>query len=210
MTGKPIEFWYEFASPYSYLAAFQIEQAAAAAHLAVIWRPFLLGPIFAQQGWTDSPFNLYPVKGAYMLRDIERLCLDANLPWRNPSTFPRNGLLAARIALNLPEPNHIAAFSKAVFSANFADDQDISSPELLRQILTTLALPAEDLVEKARSDASKAALRRQTDQAITLGIFGAPSFVIGKELFWGNDRLEQAIRWAKKETASLNTEAGRF
>jgi 2-hydroxychromene-2-carboxylate isomerase len=93
-----VEFWFEFGSTYSYLSAARIENIAAAAGVPVLWEPFLLGPIFAEQGWDDSPFNVYPAKGCYMWRDMERLCAKYCIPFTRPSRFPRNGLLAARIA----------------------------------------------------------------------------------------------------------------
>ena len=96
--SRTLEFWFEFASTYSYPAAMRVEAEAHARGIEVAWRPFLLGPIFAQQGWQDSPFNLYPAKGAYMWRDLERICESLGLPMRHPSVFPRNGLHAARVA----------------------------------------------------------------------------------------------------------------
>jgi 2-hydroxychromene-2-carboxylate isomerase len=97
-----VQFWFEFASTYSYPAAMRIERAAAKRDVYLEWRPFLLGPIFAAQGWVDSPFNIYPAKGRYMWRDLERLCAGLGLPLRRPSRFPRSGLLAARVALAVP------------------------------------------------------------------------------------------------------------
>src|SRR4029450_10946599 len=100
-----IEFWFEFASTYSYPAAARVWDAPRRAGVGVTWRPFLLGPIFGQQGWNDSPFNIYPVKGRYMWRDLERICARLEVPFRRPSQFPRNGLLAARVACsNAAEP----------------------------------------------------------------------------------------------------------
>src|SRR5215468_8509234 len=96
---SPLEFWFEFASTYSHLAVSQVEDAARAAGVALVWRPFLLGPVFKAQGWDDSPFNVYPVKGRYMWRDLERICAKQGVPLRRPSCFTRNGLLAARVAL---------------------------------------------------------------------------------------------------------------
>ena len=96
--GRTLEFWYEFASTYSYLASARVDAVATAAGVQVEWRPFLLGPIFKEQGWNDSPFNLYPAKGRYMWRDMERLAAGYELPFRKPSVFPRNGLAAARVA----------------------------------------------------------------------------------------------------------------
>ena len=94
-----IEFWYDFASTYSYLSAMRIEDAAKAAGVEVLWKPFLLGPIFYAQGWNTSPFNLYPAKGRYMVREMERMTAARGLPFKMPSPFPQNSLLAARLAL---------------------------------------------------------------------------------------------------------------
>lgn len=190
MTG--LDFWYEFASTYSYPAAMRIERLANAAGVAVRWRPFLLGPIFGAQGWNDSPFNLYPAKGDYMWRDLERICeregLALALP---PLRFPQNGLKAARLALAVGDAR-IAEFSRAVYVANFAQHRDISDDAVLREILGEDALPLLAAPE------IKAALKAQTDEAIARKIFGAPSFTVGDELFWGNDRLEEAIDWATR------------
>jgi hypothetical protein len=97
-----MNFWFEFASTYSYPAAMRIEALAAERGVDVRWRAFLLGPIFRAQGWNDSPFNLYPAKGRYMWRDLERICSAQGIPFNRPSVFPRNGLLAARVACLAP------------------------------------------------------------------------------------------------------------
>ena len=195
-TQPAIDFWFEFASSYSYLSVMRIEKLAAAAGVKVRWRPFLLGPVFLSLGWNDSPFNIYPPKGRYMWRDLERLCARYGLPLRKPSVFPRNGLLAARVALLGQDKAWIAEFAKAAMSANFAEDRDISDSAVIGEILTRLGLPADDLLAQAGSAGNKAALHGQTDEAGELGLFGAPTFVVGKELFWGNDRLEMALEWA--------------
>lgn len=195
---KPVlDFWYEFASTYSYLSAMRIERLAEAAGVAVRWRPFLLGPIFAAQGWSNSPFNIYAAKGKYMWRDMERLCLDAELVFRRPDPFPQNGLLAARIALIGANEGWIADFSKAVYLAEFGAGHDISARETLSAILAKLGLDVEATLVHALGDDNKARLKGQTEEAQRLEIFGAPSFVTAtSELFWGNDRLEQALDWA--------------
>jgi 2-hydroxychromene-2-carboxylate isomerase len=191
----PLQFWFEFASTYSYPAAWRIADLAAAAGAPVEWHPFLLGPVFRDQGWNDSPFNIYPVKGRYMWRDLERLCAKHALPFRHPSQFPRNSLLAARVAcLAVSEPWG-PDFVRAVYHANFALDRDISRPETLAPILEALGQPAAPLLARAEAPETKAALRTATDTAQALGIFGAPTVVVGHELFWGNDRLEDAIAW---------------
>jgi 2-hydroxychromene-2-carboxylate isomerase len=195
-----VEFWYEFASSYSYPAAMRVARMAEAAAVRVRWRPFLLGPIFGAQGWNDSPFNIYPVKGAYMWRDLARICAKEAIPLKLPPfRFPQNGLKAARLALAGEQEGWIADFSRAVYAANFGEERDITDDDLLRSLLTRVGADADKAMAAASTPENKAALKAQTDEAIARGIFGAPSFTVGDELFWGNDRLEDAISWAKKE-----------
>jgi 2-hydroxychromene-2-carboxylate isomerase len=192
-----MDFWYEFASTYSYPAAMRVARLADAAGVALRWRPFLLGPIFGAQGWNDSPFNIYPAKGRYMWRDLERICETEGVALKLPPfRFPQNGLKAARIALTLGDK--IGAFTRAVYTANFAEQKDISDDAVLAEILRKLDINPETAFAAANAPENKERLKKQTDEAISLGIFGAPSFTIGTELFWGNDRLEEAIAWAKK------------
>lgn len=200
LSGMTLGFWFDFASTYYYPAAMRVEPLAAGRGVAVEWRAFLLGPIFRDQGWSDSPFNLYPVKGRYMWRDLERICAGAGLPFRRPSAFPRNGLLAARIACRFADEPWVPAFVRAVFSANFAEDCDTSSAETVARCVAVAGADPAAVIAAAESAESKAALRARTEEAARLGIFGAPSFVAGGELFWGNDRLEDAIAWVKGRT----------
>lgn len=198
MSDPKIEFWYEFASSYSYLSVMRIETLARDAGVAVEWKPFLLGPVFLAMGWNDSPFNIYPPKGRYMWRDLARLADKYGLPFRMPSRFPRSGLLAARVALLGVEPGWVAEFSRKVMLANFAADREIGEPEVVGAILAELGLPVDELLAAAVTEDNKRALRRQTERAAELGMFGAPSFRVGEELFWGNDRLEDALAWARR------------
>ncbi|MBK8176518.1 MAG: 2-hydroxychromene-2-carboxylate isomerase [Rhodospirillales bacterium] len=191
-----MQFWFEFASTYSYPAALRIERAAAARNVRIAWCPFLLGPIFAAQGWGDSPFNLFPAKGAYMWRDLERLCEAERLPWRRPSCFPRSGLLAARLACVAEDEPWLPSFVRSVYCANFAEDRDITAVDEIGRLLTALDLPASTWLDRAQSYDAKARLRARTEEAQRAGLFGAPSFVVAGELFWGNDRLEAALDWA--------------
>src|SRR5262245_30086170 len=173
----------------------RIEAAAKAAGVTLAWKPFLLGPIFAAQGWNDSPFNVYPVKGRYMWRDLERICAAHDLPLRRPSQFPRNGLLAARIALLGADRRWGPDFVRAVYRANFADDRNIADAAVVSQLLGALGLEAAVILEAATSPENKQRLKEQEDRAIELGLFGAPSFVSRGELFWGHDRLDDALEW---------------
>ena len=197
--SRPLEIWFEFASTYSHVAVQRVEAEAERARIELVWRVFPLGPIFQKQGWNDSPFNLYPVKGAYMWRDMERLCAKHEIPFRTPSQFPRNGLLAARVTLAAESEPWIGRFVRAVYLGNFAEDADISEPKRVRGWLESAGCPKPDsLLELAGSAEIKERLRARTDDALARGIFGAPTFVAGNEIFWGNDRLEDAIAWLRR------------
>jgi 2-hydroxychromene-2-carboxylate isomerase len=191
-----IAFWFDFASTYSYLAARRAKQACERAGVGLAYKPFLLGPIFQElQGIKDSPFNVQPVRGKYMWRDLERLCQKYELPWCKQSVFPRNSVLAARVALCSGEA--IGPLTKAIFTANFAEDRDIASPDVLREIVESIGGDGKQALELAQTPDVKAQLRANTSEAQRLGIFGAPNFIAGGELFFGHDRMDDAIAWAK-------------
>jgi 2-hydroxychromene-2-carboxylate isomerase len=191
--GPKLEFWYDFASTYSYLSAMRIEAVAAAAGVSVIWKPFLLGPIFSAQGWSTSPFNIYPAKGRYMVRELERLTAERGLPFKLPSPFPQNSLYAARLALIGHDEGWGPAFTRAVYAAQFAKGANISDRHVLGGILSDLGLDAAALLQRIEQPEIKQRLRERTEEAVELEIFGAPSFLAQEELYWGDDRLEQAI-----------------
>ena len=203
-----IEFWFEFASTYSYPSAMRIEAQAAARGVALEWKPFLLGPIFAAQGWPDSPFNLYAAKGQYMWRDLERVCAGEGLAWRRPSVFPRSGLLAARLACAAADLPWLPEFVRSVYRANFAQDRNIDDPVVIATLLNALDQPAQRLIEQAGEPEPRARLRANTETAQQIGIFGAPSFVVDGELFWGNDRLEDALAWHARHALAEHAPAG--
>jgi 2-hydroxychromene-2-carboxylate isomerase len=199
MTRPVLDFWFDFASTYSYPAAMRIGPLADQMGVAVSFRPFLLGPIFKAQGWATSPFNLYPAKGNHMWRDLERLCADLSLPFRRPEPFPQNSLLAARTALVGLAQDWGEDFCRAVYRAEFGEGRQIEDAAVIGDILAGLKVDAPPVLEAAQSDETKSALRLQTERAQQLGIFGAPSFTTADgELFWGNDRLERALTWAKR------------
>jgi 2-hydroxychromene-2-carboxylate isomerase len=198
MMPSVLDFWFEFASTYSYPAAMRIARLAQEVGVTVRFRPFLLGPVFQAQGWNTSPFNLYVAKGDNMWRDLERLCADLKLSFRRPEPFPQNSLLAARVALIGLGTNWGEEFCRAVFLAEFREGRQIGDYSVLADILERLNVKAEPVLDAARMDTNKARLRSQTEEARRLGIFGAPSFMTADgELFWGNDRLERALAWAK-------------
>jgi len=201
MAAPAFDFWFDFASTYSYIAAMRIMPLAEKAGVRVRFRPFLLGAIFQAQGWTTSPFNLYPAKGRNMWRDLERSCADLRLPFRRPDPFPQNSLLAARVALVALDQAWGEEFCRTLFRAEFAHGRRIDDAAVLADVLAALDVDSEPVLAAAQSDAIKAQLRAQTEEAQRLGVFGAPSFTTADgELFWGNDRLEPALRWANAAT----------
>jgi 2-hydroxychromene-2-carboxylate isomerase len=191
-----IEFWFEFGSNYSYLSVMRIEDAARRCGVRIVWKPFLLGPIFRALGMETSPFLLQKEKGAFVWQDMARQCRKYGLRWTKPSTFPRLGVLPARVALIGAGQPWIGTFCRTVMELNFALDQDINQPERLASILIELDLPASEILDQAEAEAVKALLRQQTETAHGKGIFGAPTFFVGKEIFWGNDRLDDALLFA--------------
>ena len=195
-----LDFFYEFASTYSYVTAMRIAPLAKAAGIAVRWRPFLLGPIFKAQGWDTSPFNLYPAKGRYMMRDCERQCAALGLAFRLPEPFPQSTLMASRVALVALAEGWGEDFSRAVYRAEFAEGRNIGEPPVIGTIVESLGHDSAAVFARAQSDEIKGKLRAETEEAQRLGIFGAPSFIAAGELFWGNDRLEQALDFAKRTT----------
>jgi len=208
MTVPTLDFWFEFASSYSYPAAMRIGALAREAGVRINFRPFLLGPIFKAQGWDTSPFNLYPAKGRHMWRDLERICGALDLPFRRPERFPQASILAARVALvglDGKEGDHPwdhpwgEDFCREVFHAEFGEGQRIDEAATIRAILLRLNVDADAVIAAAQTDPVKQKLRAQTAQAQQLGIFGAPTFITADgELFWGNDRLESALAWAQR------------
>ncbi|EKZ1925585.1 2-hydroxychromene-2-carboxylate isomerase [Stenotrophomonas maltophilia] len=189
----PIEIWFDFASNYSYLSVMRIEEAARQAGRQVQWRPFLLGPIFQAQGWNNSPFVLQKAKGIYVWQDMLRQCRKHGLPWQKPSVFPRVSLLASRVALYGAGQAWIGAFCRQVMTLNFAGDRDITDPQLINEVLGGLGLDAPAIIAAALSEQNKQALRTQTEQAMARGMFGAPTFFVGEGMFWGDDRLADAL-----------------
>ncbi|MBV8658880.1 MAG: 2-hydroxychromene-2-carboxylate isomerase [Burkholderiales bacterium] len=188
-----IEFWFDLSSNYSYLSVMRIEAAAAAHGKRVIWRPFLLGPVFKALGWADAPFILQKEKGEYVWHDMVRLCRKYGLPWVKPSSFPRRALLPTRVALIGCDREWGPAFCKQIMQLNFAEDRDVDSVDVVEDVLNELGLPALDLIGAAESHQNKLLLRERTELARRKAIFGAPTFFVGSEMFWGNDRLDDAL-----------------
>lgn len=197
MSSTAIEFWFEFASNYSYLSVMRIEQEAARQGAPILWRPFLLGPIFKSFGWTTSPFVTQTWKTEYVWKDMERQCRKYGLPWCRPSSFPRASLIPARVALVGTDQPWMGEYCRRIMQLNFASDRDIDSVASVTEVLAQLGLPAREILDAAQGDANKLALRKQTEAAQARGVFGAPTFFVGEEMFWGNDRLDDALAYCR-------------
>jgi 2-hydroxychromene-2-carboxylate isomerase len=204
-----LEFWFDFGSTYSYLSAMRIQELASEAGVEVVWLPFLLGPIFAKSGWQTSPFNIFPVKGRYMWRDVERLAALYGLPLCRPASFPQFALTATRVATAAAGESWLPAFCQAVFTREFGKGGEITSDTAVAELLLAVESSPEQWLEVARTDEAKNALRQRVSAAEQRGIFGAPSFVTADgELFWGNDRLEQSISHARSAPPVEKREGG--
>ncbi|MFZ0354367.1 MAG: 2-hydroxychromene-2-carboxylate isomerase [Pseudolabrys sp.] len=199
MATPTLDFWFEFASTYSYPAAMRIAPLAERAGVAVRWRPFMLGPIFKAQGWTTSPFNLYPAKGRNMWRDLERICGALDLPFVQPKSFPQNTLLAARVALVGLSEIWGEDFCRAIYRAEFGEGRNVEELGTIADVLRSLGLDTRVVLDRAQSSEIKSQLRANTEEAQRLDIFGSPTLITADgELFWGNDRLEAALDWARR------------
>lgn len=191
-----LQFWYDFGSTYSFLTAMRIEDMATSRGVEVVWRPFLLGPIFKAAGWESSPFLEQPAKLDYMWRDVTRVAEGRGMVFRKPVVFPANGVYAGRIALVAEAEGWIAAWTRRTYKAVFDDRLDIAQADVLASLCRDVGQEPERVGALAQSKSVKDQLRTQSALAVSLGIFGAPTFITESgELFWGDDRLESALDW---------------
>jgi len=193
---KPIEFLFDFSSPYSFLASEQIEPLAARHGRTVVFQPILLGAVFKASG--SAPLTeQYGPKAGYSVHDFERSARFAGVRYRHPSKFPIGAVTASRAVLWLRQhrPDQANPFVHAVFRAFFQDDRDISDASVVAEIAQSLGIDGRTLVEGTQEPAVKDALRKGVEDAIASGVFGAPTIFVDGEMFWGNDRLPQVERW---------------
>lgn len=195
MGRAPIAFYFDFSSPYSYVASEWIEALAARHGRTVEWHAILLGATFAAAEL--KPPVAYPIKRDYALHDFARSARFEGVPFRQPDEFPIPTQNAARVFwwLQAQDPVRAVAWARAGLRAYFARGVVLSNPAQLRQLAADSGLDA-DAAEAAWNDPQwKVRLKEENDRAIAAGIFGAPSLVVDGELFWGNDRKPQLERW---------------
>lgn len=193
---KQLEFWLEYGSTYSYLSVARIGALATKHGVSVKWQPFYLMPLFIEQGMNLGPFLPYPNKIDYMWRDIERRAARHGIAYRKPSAYPISSLSTARVALVAAREGWCQEFTEKVFALHWTQDRAIGTDDNLGSALLALGKNPAAVFAQAQTAANKDALKAQTDRARELKIFGSPSFVVERELFWGDDRLEDAVEWA--------------
>lgn len=185
---KRVEFFFDYASTYSYLAHKGIEELAARHDAELVFKPMVLGFVFKATG--NSMPAAVPAKAAYMVHDVRRWVRHYGLPFHMPSVFPVNTIRALRTAVAALEEGTFLALHHAVMQAYWANDQDIGDAEVLAAIATAAGLDGPRLIARAEEGPIKDRLKANTDEAIARGAFGAPTFFVGDQMFWGNDRLE--------------------
>ena len=193
--NKQIDLYFDFSSPYSYLAVARIDKMAAAHGIKVRLVPVVLGAIFNRLGWQSSPFLAQPRKLAYMWQDVKRQANKYSLEFEEPTQFPIGSILPARIATAFSDAPWLHDFCLEVFKAYFARNKDISTTDTIERILKQMDLDPQEILPRASSQETKDRLKLITEQADSLQIFGAPTFIVHDQLFWGDDRLEDAIKF---------------
>lgn len=191
-----LEFFFFIGSTYSYLSVVRAEACAQAAGVELVWRPFSVRTLMREQN--NSPFVGKPVKMRYMWRDLERRAQRFGVPFDGIPPYPIDpDERANRVAMLAAIEGWCPAFARAAYQAWFLGKQDPGRPEVLREILSGLGRNAERCMAEAESAAVRGAYVAQTARARDLGLFGSPTFVCGTELFWGDDRLDDALAWAR-------------
>lgn len=194
--ADPVEFYFDFASPYGYFASTQIDAIAERHGRVVEWHPMLLGAVFKLTG--GQPLPGIPLKGDYAAHDMPRFARFLDVPFRMPNPMPMNPVAAAR-ACYWRELEAGAGpakvMAKAIYHAHFGEGRDLSRPEALAELADAAGLDSKAMLEGMQSQPVKDRLRAVTDAAIGKGVFGSPFFIVDGEGFWGADRLDQVERW---------------
>ena len=195
MSGAPIEFYFDFSSPYGYLGAQRIETVAAEFGRAVLWRPVLLGVIFKVTG--QSPLVSQTMRGPYSARDMARSARKLGVKFALPEAFPFSSVYPCRIFywLDGRSPEDAKAYARAVYDAAFAQNKPPAEPEAAVDVAVALGHDRADVLAGMQDPAIKETLRNATQQAMDKGVFGSPFFIVDGEPFWGNDRLGEVREW---------------
>ncbi|ASJ75376.1 2-hydroxychromene-2-carboxylate isomerase [Granulosicoccus antarcticus] len=194
-----IDFYFDYSSPYGYLACERIEAIAAKSGCTVVWHPILLGAVFKITG--QKPLTESPLRGDYAVRDFSRSAREHQLEYQHPAQFPIGAIAASRASLWLRDNSDpqlrakTADFIHAIYRAYFSAGQDITDATVIAAVAGSLDIDSEALLLAIATQAVKDSLRIEIEQAISAGVFGSPTMIVNNEPFWGHDRLEQMERW---------------
>ena len=190
-----LDFYFDFSSPYGYLASERIDEIAAKHGRSVTWRPMLLGAVFQKIG--GSPLVNQPMKGPYSQHDMLRSARLHGITFNVPDNFPVNSIAACRSFYWLAGSDAATArgFAQALYRGYFVENRDLSQPEIVVEAAQALGVDGDALVAAVQDQAIKDRLRAENDAAIERGVFGSPTVFVGDEMFWGHDRLEMIDRW---------------
>lgn len=193
--AAPLEFYFDFYSPYGYLASARIDEIASRHGREVIWRPFMVGAAFSLTG--SRPLLDTPMLGDYSMHDMQRCARLQGLPFKLPEVFPKAALAPARAFYWLvdSQPETARQLARAVYQATFAEGRDGSSADLVAELAEPLGVDRQQLLEAIQRPEVKERLKQETEAAVARGVFGSPFIFVDDEPFWGNDRLEQVERW---------------
>ncbi len=193
--AAPIDFYFDFSSPYGYFAAMRLPRIADRFGRTVNWRPILLGMAFRISGAQALP--LMPLKGDYARRDMERLARLWEIPFKVPGKLPIASQAPVRISywLDSHYPERKVAAIMALYRAFFVEDRDISDPETAADVASGVGVDRDALLAATQAPEMKQRARVETEAAIERGVFGSPFIIIDGEPFWGSDRLDQVEKW---------------
>ena len=193
--SSSIDFYFDFYSPYGYLASLRIDEIAARHGCRVNWKPFMLGATFSITG--HQPLTNTPMMSEYALLDMERSARLQAANFRMPDDFPKAALGCSRAFYYLldEQPEAAVALAKAIYNAIFGEGRDGTNIDLIAELATNIGIDAKALVPALQDPVIKDRLKAETQAAIDRGVFGSPFIFVGEEPFWGNDRLDQLDRW---------------
>ena len=195
--GKPIDFYFEFSSPYGYIASQLVDDFEKRIGRPVTWRPFLLGPVFKITG--QPPLIEIPMKGEYSRHDFARSARLHGIAYNHPPRFPIGTVAALRAFywVGDRDPMQARALAKALYRAYFIDGVDISAPAAVVEIAKSVGIDAAALASALEDPALKERAKREVDAAIAAGVFGSPFFIVDGEPFWGCDRMPMVEDWIR-------------
>ena len=197
--ARHFDFFFFYGSTYTYLTVMRIDQVAGETGISVRWRPFNVRDIMIEMD--NIPFRTKPIKAQYMWRDIERRAERYGIPFVEPPTYPVDPEnLANRVGIVAAQQGWCSDYTRASYQAWFLENKPLGVLEFLSEVLASLGKDPKQIVRLADSADVRARYDAETDEARRLGIFGSPTFVVGDEIFWGDDRLEDALEWATRHS----------